>query len=219
MVAARCVPPSPARARQSSGSSDGSACSRRNSSSVSRRALARHAIDPPVAIHPGEQEILDHLIRLGHGRAERYHALLGAAHRIGILRVQLGQPAAGFLDQIGDHGVDHPADRLVPQPRRRHVQAGQARLSQRLAHHRQVARSRPARTAARAGRRPGRGCDRRRRRPSPRPAPRRWRGCSGPAYAGRCIRRCRRGGLRSGPLCLARPSSVSQVRFSPSQPA
>ena len=105
--------------------------------------------------------------------------------------VQLRQPPARLRDQVGDHHVDHPPDRLVPQPRRRHVQAGHPRRGQRLAHHRQMRDLlRPEQPRAQAvvqvvavigdvvGQRRdlrlGAGMR-----------------VAGPAYAGRCTRRCR----------------------------
>ena len=53
----------------------------------------------------------------------------GAADGVGVGRRQRGDAAAGLGQHVDHQRVDHPADRLVAQPRRRHVQAGAPRGS------------------------------------------------------------------------------------------
>ncbi len=106
----------------------------------------------------------------------------------------------------------------MAQPRRRHVQAGRAGLAQRVAHQRQVADLlRPEQPGAHAvvqvvavvGDVVRRGGDLRL-----------HAGLAGEVqFVAGIVFRDVGGWLGSGPLCLASPSSVSQVRFNPSNAA
>ena len=94
MLAARCVPASPARARQSSGSSDVSACSRRNSSVVSTRAFVVIRLTRQWRYIRAIRKSLITWFASAIGGLNATTFCFALPDRIGIARRQLG-PAAG----------------------------------------------------------------------------------------------------------------------------
>ena len=178
-----------------------------------------------MAIHPLEQETLQRPVMVAHLVRKSRDRRSEAAHRVGAVGAARLQPPLGFADQVAHHAVDHAADRLVDQTRLIEPRIAPPDLLEHRADQRHLgeigdreqAGAQPVvevvvvvgdvvgqRRDLRLG--TGNVC--------------RSSGCRASYSAieggGSSIAAS---GPRSGPLCLTVPSSVSQVRFSPSNPA
>ncbi len=78
--------------------------------------LAGHPIQAVMAIHVGEQELLQRLVVGAHRVRKRGDGRLQGAHLVGRARTRFVDPAAGFGEQVLDHDPDQIAHRRVHQP-------------------------------------------------------------------------------------------------------